>query len=236
MHVLLGLLFTLRQALSFPLPAALSASPDGSSIAYVLDESGIRNLWFARAPDFVPRRLWAASSDDGQELTNLHVSRGGAYVVYVRGGDHDANWTTRPWPNPDSGTKEPAMTVVAIATQGASTPVALGDGDAPAISPDGMRVAFVHDPDDAIWSAPIDGSKAAAPLFFDRGKDGDLQWSPDGSALAFTSQRDDHSFVGVYRNAATAIRFLAPSTAHDAWPQWSPGGDAVAFVRTAGDG
>ena len=33
--------------------------------------------------------------------------------------------------------------------------------------------------------APIDGSAAAKRLFFDRGQDSDLQWSPDGSALAF---------------------------------------------------
>ncbi len=236
MHILLGLLFTLRQALSFPLPAALAASPDGSAVAYVLDESGIRSVWFARAPDFVPRRLWASASDDGQELTNLHVSKGGAYVVYVRGGAHDANWTTRPWPDPDSGTKDPAMTVVAIATQGGAAPVVLGEGDVPAISPDGARVAFVHDPDDAIWSSPIDGSKPAAQLFFDRGKDGDLQWSPDGAALAFTSDRDDHSFVGIYRNDATPIQYLAPSTSHDSSPQWSPQGDRVAFVRSPGDG
>ena len=56
MHVLLGLLFTLRQVLSFPLPMALTASPDGSAVAYVLDESGIRSVWFARGPEYRPRR------------------------------------------------------------------------------------------------------------------------------------------------------------------------------------
>ena len=109
---------------------------------------------------------------------------------------------------------------------GRPAPTVLGEGDAPAISPDGARVAFVHDPDQTIWSAPIDGSKPAKPLFFDRGKDGDLQWSPDGKALAFTSDRDDHSFAGIYRNDATPIEYLAPTTFHDSSPQWSPDGDA----------
>jgi dipeptidyl aminopeptidase/acylaminoacyl peptidase len=236
MHVLLGLLFTLRQVLSFPLPMALTASPDGSAVAYVLDESGIRSVWFARAPEYRPRRLWTAASDDGQELTNLHISKDDAYVVYVRGGDHDSNWTTHPWPNPDSMPQEPAMTVVAISTQGVAAPTVLGEGDAPAISPDGARVAFVHDPDQTVWSVPIDGSKPAKPLFFDRGKDGDLQWSPDGKALAFTSDRDDHSFAGIYRNDDRPIEYLAPTTFHDSAPQWSPDGTRVAFVRTPGDG
>ncbi|MBV8372852.1 MAG: PD40 domain-containing protein, partial [Candidatus Eremiobacteraeota bacterium] len=236
MHCILGLLFSLRQVLSFPLPMALAASPDGSSIAYVLDERGVRSVWFARAPAYVPRRLWSAASDDGQELTNLNVARGGAFVVYVRGGAHDANWPAHPWPDPDSSPKQPGMTVVALATTGGALPKVLGDGDAPAVSPDGTRVAFVHDPDQEIWSAPIDGSKESKPLFFDKGKDGDAQWSPDGRALAFTSDRDDHSFVGIYRDGASSLQYLQPSTSRDFSPQWSPDGASIAFVRIDGDG
>jgi dipeptidyl aminopeptidase/acylaminoacyl peptidase len=236
MHVIVGLLFTLKQVLSFPLPMALAASPDGSAIAYVLNQNGVRTIWFARAPDYQPRRLWSSGSDDGQELTNLHVSTGGNFVVYVRGGAHDANWPARPWPDPDSSPKQPGMVVVSLATATGASPKILGDGDAPAVSPDGTRVAFVHDPDEAIWSAPTDGSKESKPLFFDKGKGGDVQWSPDGRALAFTSDRDDHSFVGIYRDDATPIQYLAPSTSRDFSPQWSPDGASVAFVRIGGDG
>ena len=236
MHLVLGALFTLRQVLSFPLPMQLVAGPDGSSIAYILNERGIRSIWYARAPEYAPRELWHSTGDDGQELTNLSISKDGKYLVYVRGGAHDANWTLRPWPNPDFSTKEPGESVLSLSTAASGAPVVLGAGDAPAISPDGSRVAFVHDPDDAVWGAPVDGSKAASQLFFDRGKDGDLTWSPDGKALAFTSDRDDHSFVGVYRDEATPIEYLAPSTARDFSPQWSPDGTRVAFARIDGDG
>jgi dipeptidyl aminopeptidase/acylaminoacyl peptidase len=127
------------------------------------------------------------------------------------------------------------MQVVSLATAGGA-PHVLADGDAPAISPDNARVAFIHDGDDKVWVAPLDGSKAAAQYFFDRGSDSELTWSPDGSALAFTSDRGDHAFVGVYRNANTPLLFLGPSTSRDFSPKWSPDGKQVAYIRTGGSG
>ncbi len=236
MHLLLGLLFSLSQVLSYPFPNALVSSADGKSIAYVLNERGVRSVWFAQAPAFSPHMLWSSGSDDGQEITNLSISNDGKHVVYVRGGDHDANWPERPWPDPDlRDTNEPHMQVVSLATAG-GPPKVLADGDAPAIAPDGARVAFVHDGDGKIWIAPIDGSKDAAQYFFDRGTDAELTWSPDGDALAFTSDRGDHAFIGVYRNEKSPLVFLAPSTSRDFSPEWSPDGRQIAFLRIGGEG
>ena len=53
---------------------------------------GVRNIWFANGPDYAPRQVTQCTADDGQEITQLTFSPDGQTLVYVRGGDHDANW------------------------------------------------------------------------------------------------------------------------------------------------
>jgi dipeptidyl aminopeptidase/acylaminoacyl peptidase len=226
--------FTLAQILSYPFPAALVRDKSGTAIAYALDTQGLRTLWFARAPQWTPVQVFSSGSDDGQELSNLAISNDDSHVVYVRGGDHDENWQVPLQPGPSSMPQQPDMQVWSVSSSGGLAPRMLGTGDAPAISPDGTRVAFTND--GAVMIAPIDGSAPAKRLFFDRGQDSDLRWSPDGSALAFVSTRTDHSFIGIYRNDSTPLQFLAPTTAQDIMPRWSPDGASIAFIRAPGDG
>src|SRR6185295_12334625 len=121
-----------------------------------------------------------------------------------------------------------------IGVQPGAMPRMIGEGDEPVISPAGTRVAFVRDR--RIWIAPLDGSRAAEAAFFAKGSSGSPAWSPDGRRLAFVSDRDDHSFIGIFTDAATPIRYLAPSTARDSDPVWSLDGRRIGFVRQPGRG
>lgn len=58
-----------------------------------------------------------------------------------------------------------------------------------------------------------------------------LRWSPDGTALAFVSDRSSHSFIGVYSFASNTLEYLDPGTDHDRYPMWSRDGSQIAFVR-----
>ncbi|MFN0177785.1 MAG: S9 family peptidase [Gemmatimonadales bacterium] len=219
--------YSLEQIRSYPFPNELVAAATGSRIAWAFNERGLRNIYVAEGPTFAARRLTGYTADDGQELTSVAVSANGQWVVYVRGGDHGSNWDDGLPVNPEFLPVQPKVQIWAVS---------FADGDYPAISPRSDQVAFVRG--GQLWSVPIDGSSAAKQLFTARGSNDSPEWSPDGSRIAFVSNRGDHSFIGVLRvgDAAAPIQWVAPSFTRDRSPRWSPDSRQLAFVRTPGAG
>jgi dipeptidyl aminopeptidase/acylaminoacyl peptidase len=225
--------FTMEQVLAYPFVPELEAAEKGDGIAFVRVLKGVRNVWVANGPAFKPRQVTQYTADDGQEITQLTFSPDARHLVYVRGGDHDANWEAKLPPDPDSSPVEPKVTIWAAQLSGGA-PVKVAEGDAPAISSRG-ELAYLKDKQ--VWTAPLPGKGKPKRLFFDRGDDGALTWSPDGGKLAFVSDREgDHSFIGVYDLKARTISYLAPSTDLDGYPVWSPDGTRIAFARQPGKG
>lgn len=225
--------FSLEAVMSYPFPAELTAAAQSSRIAWTFNELGRRNVYAAEGPNFAPRRLTNYMQDDGQEITGLTLSADGQWAVFVRGGEHGAIWNENEAVNPASNPTPPKVEVWSIPFAGGE-PVLMGEGGAPVISPNNREVAFIQK--GQVWLAPLDGSAPAKPLFITRGTVGSLEWSPDGTQLAFVSDRDGHAFIGIYTNPETPINWIAPSFARDRSPRWSPDGKRLVFVRTPGVG
>ena len=227
--------YALEDVMAHPFTSDLVASPSGSRIGWIVTQRGVRNVWVADGPDFDARAVTSYTRDDGQELTHLSFSPDGERLVYVRGGDHGANWpaANNLMPNPESlpGAARMEIWTVHVAS---GTTRRLAEGDAPVVSPAGDRVAFAKGRE--LWVVPLDGSAAAERMFFERGASGSPAWSPDGATLAFVSERGGHSYVALFAGPDEPIRYLAPSTSRDAMPRWSPDGRRIAFVRRPGIG
>ncbi len=224
--------FTLEQVLSAPFPSELIAAPTGDKVAWLLNERGARNVWMAAAPDYKGVRLTSYQEDDGTDIGQLHWTPDGKAVVYTRGGDLE--FLGRPDPNPSADPAGTDQGVWLVAP--GEKPRKLADGHSPAISPKGDRVAYIKA--GQVWLAPVSGSDKGALLYHPRAgvTSGQLEWSPDGSKIAFVSDRGNHSFIAVYDFAAKALNYIDPTVDRDGNPVWSPDGKQIAFIRIPAGG
>ena len=215
--------FTLEQVFSAPFPTSLTASPDGSRIAWVFDERGARNVWVADAPDFEGRRATDFAGDDGTTISGLAFSRDGSRIAFIRGdGPNRAGELPNPLSRPEG--VERALWVIEDRPRRLTEPAG-----SPLFTADGNALLFVRQ--GKIWRIGLDPDAEAERLIDVRGSLGGLRLSPDGSLLAFVSSRGAHSFVGIHDFDGGTVRWLDPAVDRDGSPAFSPGGNSVAFVR-----
>jgi Tol biopolymer transport system component len=104
---------------------------------------------------------------------------------------------------------------------------------APALSPDGKSVAFVALND--VWVMAI--GEAPVRLTNDTDRDGNPQWTGDGSAVYFSSERGNAGQLAVDQiTIATKARTRLASIAGKSMvtPKMSPAGDRIAYTTLSG--
>ncbi|HQR45811.1 MAG TPA: protein kinase [Thermoanaerobaculia bacterium] len=198
-----------RQLTSAPgWEAEPALSPDGTLVAYSSNASGNPEIWVVDADGGEPLRL-----TNGPGLNRR--------PVWLPNGREIAFTSER----------EGVSSVWKISRLGGSPTPILEDGDSPAISPDGTRLAFVRRAPGGlprIWVAPLGDPSKAERVTGDT--DGELEhrdpsWSPDGRQLCYA---DFHNLWLIPAGGGRA-RKLTHDGKWDREPAFSPDGAFVFF-------
>jgi Tol biopolymer transport system component len=191
---------------------APAVSPDGNGIAF--SRSDVDGAW----------HVWSMAPEGGA----VHqVTSGDAGEVYPRYAPDGATILFHTWNAPRRLGRVPR-------SGGAVTWLSFGaEAETFAdLSPDGKLVAFVRsDPDaERIYVAPLAGG-TARPLTKSRGTL--PRWSPDGSTIAFASDRRYEGGIYTVRADGSGERRLTPE---GGWPVWWPDGTQIGYLAVGPDG
>ena len=193
-------------------------SPDGRWIAYEADYGGtdVRDLYIVSAEGGESIRLTEHPLNDGNVSWAPDSRR-----LYFNTGQF--------WDN--------SVAVVDIRT-GEITRV--GPGGSGELSPDGAMFAFtgnsLEDDDDQsnsdIYIMPAAGGERRFLTPNTVGfRDVEPQWSPDGTQLAFISDRNGWNNLGIIDVATGEQRMLLTENVEHSEPRWSPDGRWITFTK-----
>lgn len=196
-------------------------SPDGSRVAYILENRGLRSeVVVANADGSNPVTIVeeADTGAAGPDLLNLAWSPDGSQIAY-------SGRTLR------RGVAN--RTIFVVEVDGSERPTVLdGHWEGVSWSPDGRRLVLAgfpdaQDPTFDLYTSDPDGSRLSR-LTHDASIERTPSWSPDGGRIVYSTETDPGIFV--MAADGSDVRRLTDRRDWDLLPVWSPDGAWIAFT------
>lgn len=216
-------------------PLTLVSARKTDRVAWMVYDRGMRNVYTAAAPTFKPVRLTSFLKDDGTDLTDVSISDDGSIITFVRGSAPNRfGWVANPSQDPNGSERA----IWAVRSSGGPA-WRVAEGAAHELSPDGRYALFSRDGQiyrvKVVRTAPLTSvDTGGAPFIREWGRNGSPIWSPDGRKIAYTSERENHAYIGVYDVATRKVIYVSPGVDCDGGATWSPDSKRIAFYRRPG--
>lgn len=195
-------------------------SPAGTSLLYVSNRGGSRDLWIQPLSDDAQPQGDPVAITTGLGIQSASLLPDGTKVAYSKGGRYANAWRVpifadrvARWSDAEQLTFDQAFIEFV------------------ALSPDGRRLAVNSNRNgfQDLWTLPSEGGPME-PLTGDAAPDWMPAWSPDGSEIAFYTGRTGNRDIFVMPSAGGPMRQLTTRTGGDIMPAWSPDGERIAYT------
>jgi eukaryotic-like serine/threonine-protein kinase len=192
--------------------SGLAWTADSRQIVFSSNHRGLFTLWRVPIRGGQPEPM-SIPGEDGDSPTIALRGNRMAFIRYKV----DTNLWRSPIP---LGTSAPTRTVVSTRQDAA-----------PAISPDGSRIAFASDRSGSfeIYVSSSDGSDPVQLTSMKAPDTGTPRWSPDGKQIVFDSRLEGHSDIFVIGVERGSPRRLTTEAYDNMMPSWSRDGQWIYF-------